>query len=126
MDKKTKILIIDDEKSFSGLVKLSLEASGGYDVQVENQGSKGFAAARAFMPDLILLDVVMPDASGSQVASQLKDNPSTKNIPIVFLTALVSEGEVSSQGGVIGGYPFIAKPVTMARLIDCIQANLPR
>jgi DNA-binding response OmpR family regulator len=126
MDKKTKILIVDDEKSFSGLVKLSLEATGNYDVQVENQGSRGFAAARSFIPDLILLDVVMPDASGSQVASQLKDNPSTKDIPVVFLTALVSEGEVSSQGGVIGGYPFIAKPVTISKLIDCIQANLRR
>jgi len=123
MEVKKKILIIDDEEGFSHLVKISLEAAGKYEVKTEKEGRKGLATARSFRPDIIFLDVVIPDMTGGSVAAELGANPVTKDIPIVFLTAVVSEKEVSSQKGFIGGHPFLAKPVTTDKLIACIEEN---
>ena len=123
--KKKKILIIDDEKDFTELVKLNLEATDKYIVWAENKGAAGLAVAREFEPDLILLDIMMPDIGGDQVAHQIKDDPSVKNIPIVFLTAVAEKENVASWGRYfIPGYPFIAKPVSAKELIGCIEENL--
>ncbi|MBN1585854.1 MAG: response regulator [Candidatus Omnitrophica bacterium] len=121
---KKRILIIDDEAGFTKLVKLNLEDQGVYEVRTENMGSQGLAAARAFRPDLILLDVVMPDADGAQLASEFKEDLDLKDIPIIFLTAVVSREEVSEQQGLIGGQIFIAKPASPEELISMIQREL--
>ncbi len=123
---KKKIMIIDDEELFTKLVKLNLEKTGEYEVRVENKGSQGLALAREFKPDLILLDILMEDMEGSEVAAQLKNDMNTKDIPVVFLTAVVKKEEVESGCGVIGGNPFIAKPVSTNELIDCIEQNLSK
>ena len=123
MERK-KILIIDDEEDFTESVKFSLEKTGKYEVRTENKGSEGLASVRAFKPDLILLDILMPDMEGSDVARQIKDDESVKNIPIVFLTAVVTKRDIDTHGEVIGGYPFIAKPVGVDSLIDCIEKNI--
>lgn len=120
---KKKILIIDDEEGFTKIVKLNLERTGKYEVKTENKGLLGFAAVKEFRPDLILLDILMPDMEGGEVASLLKDSGDTKNIPIVFLTAVATKEQVEKDSGIIGGYPFIAKPVTTKELIDCIEKN---
>lgn len=121
---KKKILIVDDEKQFTHLVKLNLEATEKYDVRVENNGLNGLAAVKEFKPDLILLDILMPDIAGSEVAYQLKNEKETKNIPVVFLTAIATKAEVHRQGNIIGGHPFVAKPVSEEELIDVIEKNL--
>ena len=121
---KKRILIIDDETSFTSLLKLNLEDTGAYDVRVENSGKRGLAAAREFKPNLILLDVVMPDMDGGDVAAQIKADPKVGKIPIVFLTASVMREEVDSEGGFIAGHPFIAKPVGIKELVDCIDKNI--
>jgi CheY-like chemotaxis protein len=112
MERKRRILLVDDEPSFTRLMKLNLEANGPYDVQVENDGRRALNAARSFRPDLIFLDVIMPDADGGEIASQLRADASLKNTPIVFLTAVVSKNEVIEHGAVIGGQTFLAKPVS--------------
>ena len=122
--KKIKILMIDDEKEFSKMVKLNLEGTKRYEVRTESKGSQGFAAVRAFRPDVILLDVIMPDMSGGEVARQIRDDETTKHIPIVFLTATVLKEEAESQGGIIGGNPFIAKPASADEIIECIEKNI--
>jgi CheY-like chemotaxis protein len=121
---KKKILIVDDEEKFTKYVKLNLESTGKYEVQVENKGSHGLEAAKTFKPDLILLDVMMPDMDGSEVASQLKEDESCKNIPVVFLTAIITEQEIDEKGSDIGGHPFIAKPINLKNLISSIEQNL--
>ncbi|OGW75981.1 MAG: histidine kinase [Omnitrophica bacterium RBG_13_46_9] len=121
---KKKILIIDDEAGFTKLIKLNLEKTRRYEVRTENVGSRGLASAIEFKPDLILLDILMPDIEGSSVAAQIKDEEKTKDIPIVFLTAIISKEEEHSDGGIIGGYPFVAKPVDMDDLIGCIEKNI--
>jgi len=124
MGEKKKILIIDDEENFTKLVKMNLEAAGKYEVIIENKGMLGFTAAKQFKPDLILLDILMPDMEGSEVASQLNEDIETKNIPIVFLTAIVKEKEVQESGGVIAGHHFVAKPISADRLIEVIERML--
>ncbi len=118
--KKKRILLIDDEPSFTRMLKLNLEETGAYEVRAENRGTEGLAAARQFKPDLILLDVVMPDMSGGEVASQIGDDRTVKDTPIVYLTAAARKEE--DEG--IAGRPLLAKPVTVDEVIDCIERNL--
>jgi CheY-like chemotaxis protein len=123
MEKK-KILIIDDEVGFTRMVKLNLEGTGNYSVRIENQGILGFDAAKEFRPDLILLDIIMPDMEGSEVAAKLRDDEATRNIPVVFLTAVVTREETEAEGNFVGGNTFLAKPVSMKVLITCIEEKL--
>ncbi|MFA4984359.1 MAG: response regulator [Candidatus Omnitrophota bacterium] len=119
-----KILLIDDEENFTKLVKSNLEGTGRYEVKTENSGSRGFAAAKDFKPDLILLDVMMPEIDGGEVCYQLENDEETMNIPVVFLTAAVDRQEVEKNRGIIGGRSFIAKPVSLEKLVDFIEKNI--
>ena len=121
---KRKILIIDDEPGFTKVVKLTLEASGAYDVQQLNDPAKAVAVARQFSPDIILLDVVMPEYDGGDVASQLRADPALRNIPVLFVTATVRKSEVKANNGLIGGEFFIAKPVSIDDLIRTIEEHI--
>lgn len=121
MEKK-KILVIDDEESLAQMIKLNLERKDKrYEVRVETSGSQAYSVARRYQPDLILLDVVMPDQSGSEVARQLRDDKDTERIPIVFLTATVLKNEAKNAGGIIGGNVFLAKPVNTEELATCVE-----
>lgn len=122
--RKNRILVIDDERNFTRLLKLNLEKTGAYEVREENRGAQGLAAAREFRPDLILLDIMMPDMSGDEVAEQIREHKELKEIPIVFLTAIASKAEVSAQGGLIGGEEFLAKPASPEEVIARIERRL--
>ena len=123
---KKKILIVDDEETFGKIVKLNLEETGEYVVRVENKGERAMDSIKEFEPDIIFLDIIMPDVDGAQVARQISSDESLKQIPVVFLTAMVKEREVTSQKSIIAGlpYPCIAKPVTVQKLIECIKKNV--
>ena len=71
---KQRILVVDDEPSITRLLKLNLEQTGRYEVRVENLGARAYEAAQEFMPDLVLLDIMMPDMDGSDVAASLKED----------------------------------------------------
>jgi CheY-like chemotaxis protein len=119
-----RLLLVDDEEPFTRLVKLNLEQTGRYTVRIENDGSKALATAREFAPDLILLDVIMPDADGGEVAALIKADAALKAVPIIFLTAAVSQKELDGPSGMIGGRMFIAKPVNKRSLIELIDQQL--
>ena len=119
-----RILVVDDETSITNLLKLNLQKTGRYTVRTENQGVRALAAAREFEPDLILLDVMMPDVDGGDVAAQIRADAALKNVPIVFLTAVVKKEEVQAHAGVIGGFPYIAKPLDVKGVIAVIEQNL--
>jgi len=121
---RKRILIVDDEVGVTRGLKLYLEATGAYEVRAENHGSHALVTAREFNPHLILLDIVMPDADGATVAAAIKMQPMLQQVPIVFLTALVSKREVSPDGRTIGGHAFLAKPVDPDRVIACIERHL--
>ena len=117
-----KILIIDDEAGFTRLMKLTLQQTGEYEVYEENDGALAWEAARRVRPDLILLDIVMPKVDGGDAAARIRKDAELAHIPIIFLSAIVSKTEV--PGGLIGGFPFLAKPVSLDDLIQCIRENL--
>jgi putative two-component system response regulator len=80
-----------------------------------------------FQPDLILLDVCMPDMEGSEVAAKINADPLLADTPIVFLTCIVTPGEAGKTGSVIiGRHEYIAKPARPEKLVACIDANLER
>ena len=117
-------MVIDDEEDFTLLIKTALEETGKYEVRTENAGKKGLAAVQAFKPDLVLLDILMPDVEGSYIAEEIKKDEKIKNTPIVFLTATVTKEEIDATDGMMGGgYPFMAKPVTINSLIECIEKH---
>ena len=121
---KKKILVVDDEVGMTRMLKRNLEATGRYDVRTENAGAAAITAAREFQPDLVLLDVMMPEISGNEVAARIKEDKKLSNIPIVFLSAIVKKEETQPTGGNIGGFTFLAKPVKLDDLITCIENHL--
>jgi CheY-like chemotaxis protein len=122
MEKK-RILIIDDEASFTRMVKLNLEKTGGFEVREENKAACALATAREFKPDVILLDVIMPAMDGGDVAAQIRNDRHLKGTPIIFLTATVSQSEAGDGGLNSGGDLFLAKPVSLENLIHCLNEN---
>ena len=126
MENKKKILLVDDDESITRTLKLFLDRRGGYEVKTENRGSHGVQAARDFRPDLIVLDIVMPDADGGAIAQDLGEDPELKSVPIVFLSAIIKKNAMGSQGTTTGegGHTYLAKPVEPDALISHIQERL--
>src|SRR5437879_11022154 len=121
---KRRILIVDNDANTTHLVKVLLERTGDYLVLEENDANKAHQSARNFRPDLILLDVVMRETDGGEVAARVEADPELHNTPIVFLTALVTRAEAKS-GLRIQGHPFLAKPVSIPDLINAIERHFP-
>jgi len=121
---KKKILIIDDELGFSEMVKLNLESTNRFDVKIEIDSSNALFTARQYLPDLILLDVIMAKMEGPDVASAMRKDPTLREVPTIFLTATVTEKEVDEGNGIIGGHPFVAKPSSLETLLDAIDRNM--
>jgi len=116
--KERKVMIVDDEPGFTRLLKLTLERTGRFEVMEENDGTKAWMVARDFNPDIVFIDVVMPEIDGGDVAQQIRSDPALAHVPIVFLTAIVREKE---GGHEIGGFPFLAKPVSLDSVIQTIE-----
>ncbi len=120
-----KVLVIDDEEDFCFFVRENLMNSGRFDVVIANSGGRGVELAETESPDIILLDMMMPDMSGEEVLEELKGSRHTAGIPVVFLTALVTRedtGDASFKK--IGDSYFIAKPVRTRELIGAIDQLL--
>ncbi len=126
MDELKKILLVDDEEDFCFFAKMFLERTGKYQVRTVYNGSEALKVSLSFLPDLILLDIVMPDIPGDEVAINLMNDPSTRGIPIVFLTALASQlhNDESSPVQNIGGRLFIGKPVSKEQLLKAVDSIL--
>lgn len=124
MDKK-RILIIDDEASFTRMVRLNLEKTDKFEVKEENRAGHAVASAREFHPDLILLDVIMPTMDGGDIAATIRKDRNLKHVPIIFLTATVSQREAGTGGLSSGGSLFLAKPVSVDNLVKHIEDHLP-
>ena len=121
MSAKKKIFLVDDEKSFTSLLKLNLEDTGNYEVRVENWAEDAYSTARQFKPDLVLLDIIMPRMPGGDVAAKIDADPELKGTPIVFLTAAVRKHQVEEHDGIICDRPCLAKPATVEEVIDAIE-----
>ena len=124
MEKK-RILVVDDQESFTRAVKLYFERTGAYDVRTENDPRRALAAAQAFRPDLIVLDFTMPGMDGGQVAAAIRAEGSFQGTPILFLTGAVNRQDVSDWVDKISG-PCLAKPASAEELIAWIEVHLPK
>jgi CheY-like chemotaxis protein len=120
---KKRILLVDDEKSLTSLLKLNLEDTGQYEVRVENWPEDALPAAREFKPDLVLLDLIMPRMPGGNVAALIDTDPQLKGTPIVFLTAAVRKHQVEENEGIICEHPCLAKPATVEEVIAMIEKH---
>lgn len=121
MNGKRKVMVIDDTEDFCEFIKVILEATGDFQVSSCYSGRMAVRQVERYKPDIILLDIMMPEMDGSEIASALKADNATQDIPIAFVTSLVSERDVDSGQGVIDGHYFIAKPVQTDRLINVIN-----
>jgi putative two-component system response regulator len=120
--RKAAVLVVDDTPSNLSLIAGLLKDQ--YTVRVANDGEKGLQLARSEnRPDLILLDVMMPEMSGYEVCKQLKSDPATQDIPIVFLTAL-AEAEDEKRGLELGAVDYITKPVSPPILLARVKTQL--
>ena len=124
MSTKKRILVVDDEVSITRNLKLTLETSGEYEVHTENLATQALAAARIFRPDLILLDLLMPDMEGGDLAALFKADPLFRDTPVIFLTALVSNKETDGAEVVSGAHLFVAKPVDVSKLMQIIEKHI--
>jgi len=121
---KKRIMVVDDQARNTRLLKLFLERTNEYVLREENNASLAISAAEEFQPHLILLDVMMPGMDGGELAGLFQSHPKLNAVPIVFLTAAVTKGEVDAGGGRLGGYPFLAKPVVLSDVIACLKQHL--
>jgi CheY-like chemotaxis protein len=120
---KKRILLVDDEKSLTTLLKLNLEETGNYEVRAENWPEDAITAAREFKPDLILLDIIMPRMPGGNIAALIDEDPVLKGTPIVFLTAAVRRHQVEDNDGIICDHPCLAKPASIDEVIAMIEKH---
>ena len=118
-----RILVVDDVPANVKLLEARLSAEY-FDVTTAQSGREALAKCEKAECDIVLLDVMMPDMDGSDVAMHLSENPVTVNIPVVFLTAIVEKEEVDDNDSVIGGRKFLAKPVKVEELVNCIERTL--
>lgn len=120
---KKRVLLVDDEKSLTSLLKLNLEETGNYEVRVENWPEDALKAAREFKPDIVLLDIIMPRMPGGNVAAAIDADPELKGTPIVFLTAAVRKQYVEDHEGIICDHPCLAKPATVDEVVAMIELH---
>jgi DNA-binding response OmpR family regulator len=108
-----RILIVDDEHDFIELLEYKL-AGHGYDLIVANDGVHALSQARLSKSNLILLDILLPDLDGLSVCEILRRQPSTKKIPVIFMSALT--GDVTKRTAAMHAEDFFTKPLDLARL----------
>jgi CheY-like chemotaxis protein len=117
---KGRIMIVDDDPKLSRLMGVILERAGEYTLCEENRPSAAFKTAKAFQPDIILMDVDMPGKNGGEVASEIERDPGMSKTPIVFVTSLVSKKEA----GLYNGKRFMSKPVDPVLLLKTVREIL--
>jgi len=119
-----RILIIEDEQDLAGLIEYNLRAAG-FEPEVANTGASGLAKARARLPDLVLLDLMLPDVAGSEVLRMLKSDGELRKVPVVIVSAKGQESD-RIQGLELGADDYVVKPFSVRELMLRVKAVLRR
>jgi len=120
----SRILVVEDEQDLQQVLEYNLRQAG-HEVTVTQLGAEGLKLARELSPDVVLLDLMLPDVSGTEVCKQLKNDPSTRGMPVIMLTA---RGEEIDRvvGFELGADDYVVKPFSVRELMLRIQAILRR
>ena len=116
------VLIVDDQESICNLVKASLENLWPtLKVSTCPDSRRALEKIKSTLPNLVILDVQMPDVSGADIAQAMKESPDTKSIPVIFLTGILTPEEARDRSGRIGGEHFVAKPINFGELAATVE-----
>lgn len=123
-NKQKKVLVVDDESDVTELVAYNLKAKG-FLVETLNDPNRSLSVARTFSPDLVILDVMMPDLNGIQICRLFRADGKLKTVPVIFLTAKAEEAD-RIQGLETGADDYICKPFSTKELVLRVQSILRR
>lgn len=116
-----KIMMVDDDEDLLALLKLKLEKTGSFSVVNTTKGSTAVQLATDTSPDLIILDIDMPDMTGGEVAEALGEEDATKDMPVIFLSSLIPKEDAGNGLQEIGGRRMISKYVSGNQLIGILE-----
>jgi DNA-binding response OmpR family regulator len=120
-----RILVVDDDERMVRLFRDILVLDG-HQVLTAHGGADGAKLAVEHVPDLVLLDVMMPEKDGGMVAQELAENEKTNKIPVIFLTSIVTDKEVTGQGSMISGRLFLSKSISREALVRKVREVLAK
>src|SRR5438309_9030921 len=123
-DEKPRILIVDNNSKFARSARLLLDRSGKYVACTVIDPRRALEAARSFKPDLVLVDLIMPQEDGPEVAAQLQADWALHGVPIVFLTSLIT-AEEAKDGRRVYGHRILPKPASSYALFELVEQSLP-
>jgi DNA-binding response OmpR family regulator len=123
---KKRVLIVDDDRNLSRLAGVILEGAGTYEVMIVNESTRALKAALRFKPHMMLLDVDMPDKSGGDIAREAVADVRLRDIPILFLTGVLSREEAGTQQLESGGMKFLSKPIDPSLLLASVAELIPQ
>lgn len=123
MDRPARIIVADDEEHIGYLVKFQMEKAG-FEVDWKLDGRSALDAIRADLPDLVILDVIMPGLTGFEVLQQLKSDPSTEHIPVILLSALGNEEDLV-KAFELGAADYVVKPFRTGELLARVRRLIP-
>jgi len=123
-NERPRILIVDNNSKFARSARLLLDQSGNYIACTVIDPRRALETARSFKPDLVLVDLIMPQEDGPEVAAQLEADWVLHGVPIVFLTSLITAAE-AKDGRRVYGHRILPKPANSWELIEIVEQNLP-
>lgn len=121
-----RVLVIDDDHDALALLKTRLEHTGRFRVTTADSGEAGIDLARELEPDLIVCDIYMPGMGGADVAAALATDDALRDVPLLFLSALVKPDDIRASGGRIGGWPMASKEEPIHSIVRRIDGLLHR
>lgn len=119
MAERKRVLVCDDDPVILRLLQVNLELEG-YDVLTARHGEEAVAVTSSELPDVVILDIMMPNMDGYEACEQLKGQPSTRDIPVVFLSAKAQQGDLE-KGRSYGVSEYLTKPFDPGELLDVVE-----
>jgi CheY-like chemotaxis protein len=120
--RKQRILLIDDEESFLEMLKMNIEMTKKYEVQIESDPTKALDHLESFQPDLCVIDVIMPDMDGFDLLRKIHDESHLKTVPVIILTALLRDTGIDATTR--ENTLILSKPIKTQKLLYCIDEHL--
>ncbi len=121
---KPRILIVDDDPVIVRLLQVNFRLEG-YEVDTASRGEEALQAVKAHLPDVVVLDVMMPGIDGWEVCRRLKENPKVSHIPVIFLSARAQDEDLQ-RGYALGVDEYVTKPFDPAHLVEIVRRSLDK